>query len=52
MRLGLQSLAYLWMIEQGQLLKDMIRDRMDARIVKICSMGLNDSMLGKNIAQL
>jgi diphthamide synthase (EF-2-diphthine--ammonia ligase) len=38
------------MLEQGPLLNEMIRDNVDGRIIKICSMGLNDGMLGKGIA--
>ena len=51
-RLGLVSLAYLWLKDQSDLLQEMIACEMDARIVKICSMGLKPAHLGKSIAQL
>ncbi|CDW88436.1 UNKNOWN [Stylonychia lemnae] len=51
-RLGLVSLAYLWLKDQSELLEEMIENEMDARIIKICSMGLKPSHLGKSISQL
>lgn len=46
------SLSYLWLRDQGELLDEMIENHLDARIVKICSMGLKDAHLGKGIAEL
>jgi diphthine-ammonia ligase len=51
-RLNLTSLAYLWMQPQPQLLSEMISTKMDARIVKVCAMGLQPAQLMKSIAQL
>ena len=45
-RLGLTSLAYLWQREQSSLLQEMVENRMDARLVKVCSMGLKEKHLG------
>jgi len=51
-RLGLTSLAYLWMRNQRELLLDMINDGMDALIIKTCTMGLNQNHLLKSIKEL
>jgi diphthine-ammonia ligase len=51
-RLGLTSLAFLWQREQPTLLQTMIDCMMDARLVKVCSMGLDETHLGKSISQL
>jgi diphthamide synthase (EF-2-diphthine--ammonia ligase) len=36
----MKSLAYLWHREQAGLLTEMIENRIDAKITKVCSMGL------------
>ena len=51
-RLGLFSLSYLWLRDQEELLQEMIDAKMDARIVKTCSMGLKKAHLGKTITEL
>ena len=51
-RLGYISLAYLWLQDQEQLLQEMIDHKMDAQIVKVCSMGLKVAHLGQTITQL
>ena len=51
-RLGLFSLAYLWLREQSALLNEMIESEMDGRLVKVCSMGLKEVHLGKSITEL
>ena len=51
-RLGLASLAYLWQRDQAELLQEMIDFKMDARVAKICSMGLKEAHLGKSITEL
>jgi len=51
-RLGLVSLAYLWLRDQSELLNEMVEARMDARLAKVCSMGLKPVHLGKSIAEL
>ena len=48
-RLGLVSLAYLWLRDQSELLQEMIDCRMNAQIIKVCSMGLKPMHLGKTI---
>jgi len=51
-RLGLTSLAYLWFRDQKELLLDMIKDNMDALIIKTCTMGLGKNDLLKSIKEL
>jgi len=51
-RLKLMSLSYLWLRNQTELLDEMIVNHLDARIIKICSMGLKDAHLGKSITEL
>ena len=51
-RLGYFSLAYLWLRDQSELLDEMIEHRIEAQIVKVCSMGLKSLHLGKTIGQL
>ncbi len=51
-RLGLVSLAYLWLRDQSELLDEMIECRMHAHLVKICSMGLKPVHLGKPLSEL
>lgn len=51
-RLGLVSLAYLWMREQRQLLLDMVNDGMESIIIKTCTMGLGKDDLMKTIKEL
>lgn len=46
------SLAYLWLRDQSELLQEMVDCGMDARIVKVCAMGLVPSMLGLSISAL
>ncbi|CAK0839128.1 unnamed protein product [Prorocentrum cordatum] len=48
-RLGLKSLAFLWMQEQPRLLRQMIDGGLDARIVKVASMGLEARHVGQSI---
>lgn len=51
-RLHLTSLAPLWQCEQRQLLADMIDSRMEAVLVKVASMGLGKSEVGRSIADV
>jgi diphthine-ammonia ligase len=51
-RLGLTSLAYLWMRDQKELLLDMIKDGMNSLIIKTCTMGLEKGDLMKSIKEL
>ena len=48
-RLGLKVLAFLWRQEQPLLLKQMIEGGLDARIVKVACMGLDERHIGKSI---
>jgi len=51
-RLNLTSLAYLYKKDQSELLNQMIENRLDARIIKIASFGLDTSFLMKSISEL
>lgn len=51
-RLGLTSLAFLWMRNQKELLLDMIKDGMNSIIIKTCTIGLDKVDLMKSIEQL
>eukprot|EP01138_Halocafeteria_seosinensis_P007592 gb/GECG01007760.1/.p1 GENE.gb/GECG01007760.1/~~gb/GECG01007760.1/.p1 ORF type:complete len:243 (+),score=19.52 gb/GECG01007760.1/:1-729(+) len=51
-RLGLISLAFLWQREQQSLLNDMVQDGMQSILVKVASMGLRVSFLGKTLGEL
>ncbi|CRH02647.1 ATP-binding protein, putative [Plasmodium relictum] len=51
-RLNLQILTYLWGKNQKELLQNMIRDDLNAIIVKIASFGLKKSHVGKTIKEM
>ena len=51
-RLGLASLAYLWQREQAPLLEEMVGAGVSAVLVKVASLGLNASHLGRTISEL
>lgn len=51
-RLGLTSLAYLWQENQAQLMSKMCALGLDARLVKVAAVGLNEKHLGKLISQM
>lgn len=51
-RLGLTSLAYLWQRNQEHLMREMIANDLDARLVKVAAIGLDASHLGKSIAEM
>ena len=51
-RLRLTSLAPLWQREQRRLLADMIDSDMDAVLVKVASMGLGKTEVGRSIADV
>lgn len=51
-RLGLTSLSYLWQRDQSELLSEMIASKVDARLIKVCSMGLTKDHLMKPISYL
>lgn len=48
-RLGLKVLAFLWKQEQPHLLKQMVAGGLDARIVKVASLGLDAQHVGESI---
>lgn len=48
-RLGLKVLAFLWRQDQSLLLEQMIAGQLDARIVKVACMGLDERHIGKSI---
>ncbi|EWC46321.1 hypothetical protein DRE_04492 [Drechslerella stenobrocha 248] len=49
-RLGLVSVAWLWQRRQECVLAEMERVGLDARIIKVASMGLDERWLGRNVA--
>lgn len=51
-RLGLTALAYLWQRDQSELVKEMCAYGLDARIIKVAAVGLNQNHLGQTLAQL
>ncbi|ABN65776.2 adenine nucleotide alpha hydrolase [Scheffersomyces stipitis CBS 6054] len=51
-RLNLTSLAYLWQRDQYELMQEMIRYQLDARLIKVAAIGLNSTMLGKSITEM
>lgn len=51
-RIGLTSLTYLWQRLQYDLMKEMCDSGLDARIIKVAAIGLDQSHLGKLIQQL
>ncbi|XP_040568599.1 diphthine--ammonia ligase [Lepeophtheirus salmonis] len=51
-RMGLKSLTYLWERNQRELLQEMISCPIEAIVVKVATLGLDESHLGKTIAEL
>lgn len=51
-RLGMTCLAYLWQRSQLELMGEMCNSQLDARIIKVAAIGLNEKSLGKSIQQL
>ncbi|KAL5249632.1 hypothetical protein ACHWQZ_G018480 [Mnemiopsis leidyi] len=51
-RLGLVSIAPLWEREQETLLQEMIDNHLQIRIIKVASIGLDKSHVGKQAAEL
>ncbi|KAM3132259.1 hypothetical protein pb186bvf_015589 [Paramecium bursaria] len=48
-RLGMTSLAYLWNLNQLELLQSMIQNGMDFIIIKVAAFGLSKDYLGKRV---
>ncbi|CCH41684.1 putative ribonuclease [Wickerhamomyces ciferrii] len=51
-RLGLTSLAFLWQRDQLELMTEMVESSMDARIIKVAAVGLDESHLGKSLKEM
>lgn len=51
-RAGLRSLAYMWQRDQRELLDEIVAAGVDARIVKVASMGLHARHLGQPLAAI
>lgn len=52
-RLGLTSLSYLWQRDQVELLDEIVRSKLDARIIKVAGMGLTPQKhIGKSLAEI
>lgn len=51
-RLGLTSLAYLWQLDQSELMNAMCDLGLDARLVKVAAIGLTEKHLGKLISEM
>ncbi|RKP22942.1 hypothetical protein SYNPS1DRAFT_33512 [Syncephalis pseudoplumigaleata] len=51
-RLGLTSLAYLWQQDQAELLNSMIDNGLQAILIKVAAMGLNERHLGKSLGEM
>lgn len=51
-RLGLTSLAYLWQRNQLELMTEMVESSMDARLIKVAAIGLNQTHLGKSLKEM
>lgn len=51
-RLGLEMLAYLWKLDQGDLLLEMIEKDVKAILIKVAALGLNFSHLGKYLEDI
>ncbi|OUM51359.1 hypothetical protein BVG19_g454 [[Candida] boidinii] len=52
LRLGLTSLSYLWNRDQGELMNEMCQSEMEARIIKVAAIGLNEKHLGKTLQEI
>lgn len=50
-RVGLESLTFLWQRDQIELLDEIIASGLDARIIKVAGIGLDESHLGKSLAE-
>lgn len=51
-RLGMTSLAYLWQRDQLELMAEMCESTMDARLIKVAAVGLNETHLGQSLKQM
>ena len=46
------SLAYLWQRDQKELVNEMIATELEAVVVKVAAMGLDERQIGKTLRQL
>uniref|UniRef100_A0A8R1V2D8 Diphthine--ammonia ligase n=1 Tax=Pristionchus pacificus TaxID=54126 RepID=A0A8R1V2D8_PRIPA len=51
-RLGLIPMAYLWERDQEELLHEMIENGVNAILIKVAALGLNEKHLGKTLGQM
>ncbi|GEQ69797.1 hypothetical protein JCM33374_g3471 [Metschnikowia sp. JCM 33374] len=51
-RLGLTCLSYLWQRDQAQLMSEMCSSGLDAILIKVATIGLNEKHLGKSISEV
>ncbi|KAI5964609.1 uncharacterized protein KGF55_001678 [Candida pseudojiufengensis] len=51
-RLNLTSLTYLWQRNQNDLMLEMCSSGIDARIIKVAAIGLNQKHLGKDLKEM
>lgn len=51
-RLSLVALSYLWQMNQLELMGEMCQSGMDARIIKVAAIGLDENDLGKSLIEM
>ncbi|ELP88199.1 ATP-binding domain containing protein, putative [Entamoeba invadens IP1] len=51
-RCGITVLTPLWQKDQREVLDEIIESGLDARLVKVCSMGLNQKDIGKSLSEM
>lgn len=51
-RLGLTVLAYLWQRNQEELLSEMVDSGMNAVLIKVAGIGLNEKHLGRTLGDM
>ncbi|VDP10620.1 unnamed protein product [Heligmosomoides polygyrus] len=51
-RLGLTPLCYLWERDQEKLLADMLRNELNAILIKVAAVGLNRNHLGRTLSEM
>lgn len=51
-RLGLVSFAFLWRRDQAELLDEMIKANIEAVLIKVATLGLDQSHLGKPLSHV
>ena len=51
-RCGLKVYTPLWQKDQQDVLEEILENEIDARLVKVCSMGLNKRDIGKSLGEM